>query len=380
MLRTTTITGPAKRAAAPVALQRRSERDLYQTGPLRRTLRVAYPPGTGRIILRTELDWDKDVEPSAVATDGISSFEVEASRPFLYFKPCLVQHGVRHWAKGDNQLLIMAEDDRRIYYPYFFDSETGSFSPLVRFNSPILQREHRARVYVPPGYLENTLAHYPVAFMQDGQNLFFPEEAFMGRDWGVDDTFWQLRSMGAVEDMIFVGLYSAGDRRMEEYTRPGYERYGRSLVEEIVPTVEQTLRTRRSRRDRVVWGSSLGGVVSFYCAWQHPETFGAAICMSSTFSHQDDLMERVLTEEPRDVAFYLDSGWPGDNYETTVGMAMALLSRGWVFGHNLLHLAYPHAKHGEPDWAMRMHIPLQMVAGSVAGYSRMRVPILRERV
>jgi hypothetical protein len=90
--------------------------------------------------------------------------------------------------------------------------------------------------------------------------------------------------------------------------------------------------------------------------------------------------KRVLTEEPRDVAFYLDSGWPGDNYETTVGMAMALLSRGWVFGHNLLHLAYPHAKHGEPDWAMRMHIPLQMVAGSVAGYSRMRVPILRERL
>ena len=38
--------------------------------------------------------------------------------------------------------------------------------------------------------------------------------------------------------------------------------------------------------------------------------------MSSTFSHRDDLIDRVLSEPARDVAFYLDSGWPGDNYES----------------------------------------------------------------
>jgi predicted alpha/beta superfamily hydrolase len=353
-----------------------SQRTLYTTETkLARTLRIAYPPGSGRMILRTELDWDKDVEPISVSAGGVSTFRVEAHHPYLYFKPCLIQEGQLHWAKGDNRLLIMTEDDRRLSHPHFFGTDHGNFSPLITFSSAILGHEHRARVYLPPGYDENTLAQYPVAFLQDGQNLFFPEEAFQGHDWGFDETTWQLRSMGAVEDMVLVGLYSGGDR-MEEYTKPGYERYGRSLIEEVVPTVEAKLRVHRDRRFRSVWGSSLGGVVSFYVVWQYPESFGASVCMSSTFSHKDDLVERVLTEEPRDVAFYLDSGWPGDNYETTVGMAMALISRGWIWGHNLVHLAYPNAKHGEPDWGLRLHVPLQVIAGSIPAYSRMANPVL----
>jgi hypothetical protein len=80
------------------------------------------------------------------------------------------------------------------------------------------------------------------------------------------------------------------------------------------------------------------------------------------------------------VAFYLDSGWPGDNYETTIGMAMALISRGWRWGHNLLHLAYPKARHSEPDWGMRLHVPLQMINGAIPRYSRMLFPVLGNRV
>ena len=356
-----------------------SSRELYKTGtPLQRNLRVAYPPGSGEIVLRTELDWDKDVEPVSVSADGISTFRVEARHPFLYCKPCWRHDGKLYWAKGDNRLLIMTEDDRRMSHPHFFGSDYGRFSPLITFESPVLGREHRIRVYLPPGYDENTLARYPVAFFQDGQNLFFPEEAFQGEDWGLDFTHWQLRSMGVVEDLILVGLYS-GDR-MREYTKPGYELYGRSLVEEVVPKVEEKLRVLRGRRHRSVWGSSLGGVVSFYAVWQHPEAFGAAICMSSTFSHNDDLLERVLSEDPPDVAFYLDSGWPGDNYETTVGMAMALISRGWKWGHNLVHLAFPNAAHNEHDWGLRLHVPLQVIAGSIPRYSRMTSPEIGDGV
>ena len=84
----------------------------------------------------------------------------------------------------------------------------------------------------------------------------------------------------------------------------------------------------------------------------------------------------MLTEDPPDVGIYLDSGWPGDNYETTVGMAMALISRGWKWGHNLLHLAFPHAGHNEHDWGLRLHLPLQMIAGSIPRYSRMASPEL----
>lgn len=349
---------------------------LYSTDrALKRTLRVAYPAGKGRLVLRTELDWDRDVEPISVSEDGtISTFEIEASQPFLYCKACLVRAGETHWALGPNRLLLMTEADTRKHYPYFFDESDGRFSKLVEFPSAILGRTHKLRAYLPPGYDENTLRSYPVAYMQDGQNLFFPEEAFMGREWEVDETSRTLSAMNAAEDVVFVGIHS-GDR-MLDYTRPGYEPYARSLAEEVVPEAESIIRLKRHRRQRSVWGSSLGGVVSFYTVWQHPEVFGVGVCMSSTFSHKDNLMERVLTEPPRDVAFYLDSGWPEDNYEVTMGMAMALVARGWKYGTNLVHLCFPMATHDETSWGMRLHLPLQFLIGSVARASREGLPVL----
>ena len=349
---------------------------LYKTDTtLKRTVRVSYPAGHGRLVLRTEQDWEKDVEPVLVSEDGnTSTFELEADQPFLYFKPCLVRDSEFHWAVGANKLVLMEEEDKRISYPSFFSPEQGSFSKLIEIPSKILDRVHRLRVYVPPGYDENTLAYYPVAFMQDGQNLFFPEEAFMGRDWQVNQTSQTLSAMCAVEDFVFVGVYS--EDRMLDYTRPGYEVYARSLAEEIVPEAQRFLRVGNHRRYRSVWGSSLGGVVSFYSVWKHPEVFGSGICMSSTFSHKDNLIERVLTEPARDVGFYLDSGWPGDNYEVTIGMAMALVSRGWKYGHNLLHLSFPRAEHDEKAWGMRLHLPLQFLNGAVARTSRADAPVL----
>ena len=297
----------------------------HHTTRFKRRLRVCYPAGNGEVTLRSELDWDRDVRPVEISSDGnTSTFEIEAERPFIHFKPCLIQNGKVNWANGADHLLIMTAQDTRAVYPYFFSDPQGRFLPLVEIESAILGRRHRLRVYLPPGYEENTLARYPFAYMQDGQNLFFPEEAFQHKDWGVKETSQMLRAMQAIEDFIIVGVCS-DERREQEYTKPGYEVYARSIVEELVPAEELFLRTTKNRFDRTMWGSSLGGVVSFYTAWQYPDVFGGAICMSSTFSYKDDLIERVLTEPKRDVGFYLDSGWPGDNYEVTMAMALALV-------------------------------------------------------
>ncbi len=96
-------------------------------------------------------------------------------------------------------------------------------------------------------------------------------------------------------------------------------------------------------------------------------------------SHKDDLIERVLREPKPDVAFYLDSGWPGDNYEVTMSMAMALASRGWKYGHNLFHLCFPHASHDESSWGMRLHLPMQFLNGAVARAARVKARVLGEK-
>jgi predicted alpha/beta superfamily hydrolase len=340
------------------------------TASFRRKLRVCYPSGAGTLVLRAELDWERDIYPVALSSDGrTATFEVEANQPFVHFKPCLINKGSVHWAVGTNKLLVMGGNDARVVYPYFFSDPRGRFSPIVEIESAILGRPHRLRVYLPPGYDENALARYPFAYMQDGQNLFFPEEAFQHKDWGVKETSQILHAMQAIEDFVIVGVYSNEDRE-EKYTKPGYAAYARSIVEELVPAEQLFLRTTGNRRDRCMWGSSLGGVVSFYSVWQYPDLFGGAICMSSTFSYKDDLMERVMSEPKRDVGFYLDSGWPGDNYEATVAMALTLVSRGWQFGRDLLYLCFPHAAHDEKAWGTRLHLPMQLFSGTVARASR----------
>src|SRR5436190_19170470 len=106
---------------------------LYHTETiLKRTLRVAYPAGQGRLVLRTEQDWDRDIEPIAVSEDGnISTFELQADQPFLYFKSGLVQGAEFHWSVGPNNLLLMGEQDQRIAYPYFLSPDRGRFSRLI---------------------------------------------------------------------------------------------------------------------------------------------------------------------------------------------------------------------------------------------------------
>ena len=332
--------------------------------PFRRTLRVVYPLAEGRIALRTEEDWNRDIEPDAPSDDGHTfTFTLESPKPFLYFKPVLRVGDAIFWTPGVNRLVAMTEPDTRPVYPHFRTAGGGHFAEAIEFDSTRLGRRHRIRVYLPPGYRENTLKRYPVLYMQDGQNLFFPDEAFLGQDWQVDRTVGLLDTMSVVDDFIVVGVYSQD--RMAEYTQPGYEAYGASLSGEVKTRIDRDFRTLPGPMDTRVMGSSLGGVVSFFLAWEQPDVFGGAACLSSTFGYRDDLLERVLGEPRREVKLYLDSGWPEDNYEVTLSMAMALVSRGFRYGLDLVHFAFPLAVHDEKAWGLRLHLPLQLFSGIV---------------
>jgi predicted alpha/beta superfamily hydrolase len=335
-------------------------------------LNVRYPAGEGRIVLRTDLDWDRDVEPVAVSDDGTTStFELEARRPFLYVKPCLrAAGGDLRWGVGRNLLVLMTTEGVRDSYPYFEGPDTGSLSEVLERDSPILGRLHRVRVYLPAGYHENPLRRFPVLYMQDGKNLFFPEEAFLGREWNVDESMKLLDDTNSIDRIVVVGIHSAD--RMSEYTQPGYEAYTRAVVDEVKPEIDRRFRLLGTPGETGVVGSSLGGVVSFYMAWEKPDVFGVAACMSSTFSYRDDLVERVLSEPKRTSRFYLDSGWPRDNYEVTMAMAMAFVQRGYRVRDEFLHLVFPEEKHDEKAWGRRLHIPLQLTESRIATASRGR--------
>src|ERR1700751_1238343 len=67
------------------------------------------PAANRRLLLRTENDWDADVEPTAEAADGTGcdfALELEHARPYLYFKPVLRQGDDVVWSQGENYLAL----------------------------------------------------------------------------------------------------------------------------------------------------------------------------------------------------------------------------------------------------------------------------------
>lgn len=147
------------------------------------TIHVHYPRRTeqGRLCLRTELDWDRS-ETASEERDGVFTFQVATERSFFYCKPILEGPSGERWSVGSNYLALKGEQAKEIY-PFFEGSLKGTLTETVA-----LQDErgsaHRARFYLPPGYDENQLKRYPVLYMHDGGNLFFPEEAFTGVEAG----------------------------------------------------------------------------------------------------------------------------------------------------------------------------------------------------
>jgi predicted alpha/beta superfamily hydrolase len=326
-------------------------------------IRVHYPVVSGRIVLRTDLDWEENVEP-VEATPLKLDFEVATDAPFLYFKPVLLEEGKpARWAMGENYLAVSSQKKPREIYPHFESDNRCSACDLRELASP--HGSYDYRVFYPPGYHENALKRYPVLYMQDGQNLFFPDEAFQGRHWRIAETLSLLDSMNLVDKVIVVGVYP--NARENDYTRPGYEPYGRFLADALKPEIDRSFRTLPGPTTTAVMGSSLGGVVSFYLAWQYPGIFGMAACLSSTFGWRDDLKERVHEEPRPDLKLYIDSGWPRDNYEANRDMRALLLGRGFREGDDLLYLGFPEALHNEEHWAMRCHIPFQFLFGRARG-------------
>ena len=327
------------------------------------TVHVHYPISDGRIVLRCDPDWDTDLDAHEVVDDGQHAlFRVPMHTPYRYFKPVWLRARERLWARGKNYLAVAhAKDDRHIY-PYFFADDNCTLCDVEQLRSSSTSAIYTYRVFTPPGYEENTLKRYPVLYLQDGQNVFFPSESFSGADWRIPETLSLLTDMNVIDKVIAVGIYSQD--REHDYTQPGYEDYGRFVTAQLKPEIDRSFRTLTDPVDTALMGASLGGVVSLYLAWQWPEVFGNVACLSSTFGWRDDLYERLAAESRRRLRFYLDSGWPQDNYEVTRDMQALLRSRGYALGRDLLYFAFPGAAHHETAWALRSHLPFQFLFGA----------------
>ena len=231
-------------------------------------------------------------------------------------------------------------------------------------------------VYLPPNYLTDADKRFPVLYLQDGQNLFDPRASFAGVAWGVDETAQKLILQKKIPALIIVGLDNTG-QRLEEYTpvsargRGGQaEAYGKMLIEEVKPFIDNNYRSLPNREFTGLGGSSMGGLLALYLGLQRPDVFSRLAVMSPSAWWANGHILRAAESLPGrlPLRIWLDIGRrEGRHYKAqTRYLQEILLAKGWRKNRNakladFRYLEAPKASHDESSWGARFGKVLQFL-------------------
>jgi predicted alpha/beta superfamily hydrolase len=236
-----------------------------------------------------------------------------------------------------------------------------------QFASKVEEEKHDLIVYVPPLYDAQPDRHFPVLYMQDGQNLFDPETSFIkGNYWRMGETADELILAGEIDPLIIAGIYNTGVRRIDEYTPSEDKRlgggqadaYGQMLVEELKPFIDHTYRTLPGAENCGMGGSSLGGLVSLYLGLRYTWVFGKLAVMSpSVWWHDRAILRTVaqISTKP-DLKIWLDVGTREGKQALTNVRALKrdLIKKRWKRGRDLGYMEMQGGEHSEWAWAQRV--------------------------
>lgn len=237
---------------------------------------------------------------------------------------------------------------------------------LHDFESEILGSARRVAVWLPPGYRADDVTRFPVLYLHDGQNVFDRATAFR-EEWQVGDTAAALIHGGEIEPLIVVGVYNAGEARIDEYTPSadpkhgrggGVAIHGRMLVERLKPWIDAGYRTLPSAASTAIGGSSLGALAALYTGLGYPTAFSKlAVHSPSVWWDERAIIKQVdALRNQLPLRIWLDIG-------TAEGPAIvadvralrdALVRKGWQLGRDLSYLEVEGAGHDEHAWAARV--------------------------
>jgi predicted alpha/beta superfamily hydrolase len=249
---------------------------------------------------------------------------------------------------------------------------TGQITGTVKYHRAMKGDGIKPRdvvVWLPPSYEGSSEGRYPVLYVHDGQNAFDPTTSFLGADWQIDETADGLIREGKLQEIIVVGIYNSDDRREEYSDTPKGRAYMNFVVENLKPFIDHTYRTLPGREHTAVMGSSMGGLISFLLAWNYPQVFSQAACLSPAFVYRDvDATSLVESYDGpnKPIRIYMDNGGVGVDAQLQPGcekMLRALRAKGFETGKNLEWYHDPEAEHSERAWSKRVWRPLLFMYG-----------------
>lgn len=234
---------------------------------------------------------------------------------------------------------------------------------LDGFKLSALGLKRNIQVYLPSTYKKYPQKRFPVIYMHDGQNVLDPNTSAFGKEWGVDETIETMIKRTQTDGFIVVAIPCHCLERNAEYNyfEKG-ELYARSLVEDVIPYIDQKFRTINDRNGRFTMGSSMGALISFSILWEYPHVFKAAGGLSFPAFAFDyfifDVVEKFKV--PGDTFFYMDHGGRGQDatYDESREMFLNHLQNYGVWPHQVSFQHFPYDGHNEVDWANRVHLPI----------------------
>ena len=229
-------------------------------------------------------------------------------------------------------------------------------------------KERRAYIYLPASYETNPDKRYPVMYMFDGHNVFFDSDATYGKSWGMNKFMEESKKELSV---VGVECNHEGNRRLVEYSPMNYENstmgkirgkgnvYMNWLVNELKPYIDSNYRTLTDRKNTIIAGSSMGGLMALYAASVYNHIFQRAACLSpSLWVAPGKVLEIVARAHiRRDTCIYMDYGSlemfnHAANAEALISTSHLLLTKRV----NLALRIVPDGNHSEASWERQIPI------------------------
>ena len=275
-------------------------------------------------------------------------------------------------------------------------SESGSAPGVIRvqaatgdlrlheFSSHIFRNARFLRVWLPPGYDNPTSAdrHYPVLYLNDGQNLFEAAISFTGVEWQVDETGERLIRERVVPPMIIVGIDNGGKDRIREYMphrslqpmmlRVQGTRYPTFLFKEVMPFIAGNYRVANGPENTGLGGSSLGALIALYTAAVRPGMIGRLLLESPSLwasNRQLIRLSRSVKRWPERVFLATGTAEAGrkdkdQSMVDDVREQAAILRRAGLDDTRLRLVVEDGGTHHESAWARRFPQALAFLFGN----------------
>lgn len=233
------------------------------------------------------------------------------------------------------------------------ESTTSANVSRFKIFSHELNTQKEIWLYLPKNYSSSD-KKYPVIYMHDAQNLFDVKTSFK-EEWEVDET---LNKMNA--QLIVVGIEHGNEKRIDELTPFSNEKYGGGngnnylsfIVKTLKPKIDSMYRTKSNAKNTAIFGSSLGGLLSFYAVLKYPEVFGKAGVFSPSFWFSEKIYNFMENSETtKSKIFFLCGDKESETMVSDIKKMETLLDRNRCYCLHLNKtLIIKDGEHNEKLW------------------------------